>query len=476
MTAIEQTERFDRTNVGQRRIQFLATTQSHKLPYIVWLYLLTVALPIGFNAGPLHITTLRLLLLIIIIPLTLRLLNGAYGKVIVTDYLFFLHIFWGAIAMWVNNPDRVVEQMGSVGIEFLGGYIIGRAYIRTPSTFIALSNAIILIVLCTTPFAIYEARTGQPLIIQILDKLPSLKSVTILYIEGRLGLERVQGVFAHPIHYGLFCSVAFSLCFVALSGMVKTITRYSKSAAIALSGFLALSSGALLAIALQFGLIVWSIIFKNTKARWWLLVGLFVVAYIVIDILSNRSPIKVFMSYATFSAHNAYWRSIIFEWGMKNVWANPLYGIGLNDWVRPYYMYSGSMDNFWLVMAVRYGIPGFLFLAIGYIIVIFRVMRRNFVGQERMILLRRAWVFTFLGLTFTLCTVHVWTNIYSFVFFMFGAGVWFIFYTPPAADADDPDGTAGDPDLTSSLQRPAAPRMTPYSRFPQRPALRHAIS
>ena len=182
------------------------------------------------------------------------------------------------------------------------------------------------------------------------------------------------------------------------------------------------------------------------------------------------------MSYATFSAHNAYYRELIFEWGMVNVWAHPIFGIGLNDWVRPSFMHHSSMDNFWLVMAVRYGIPGFLLLAIGYLIVIFRVMRRDFAGQERMILLRRAWVFTFLGLTFTLCTVHIWTNIYSFVFFMFGAGVWFIFYTPPPADADDPDGTAGDPDRTSSLQRPAALRMTPYSRFPQRAASRHATS
>ena len=89
-------------------------------------------------------------------------------------------------------------------------------------------------------------------------------------------------------------------------------------------------------------------------------------------------------------------------------------------------MYSGSMDNFWLVMAIRYGVPGFCFLAVGYIVVIARVMRRKFQGDTVLQNLRMAWVFTFLGLTFTLCTVHVWTNIYSFVFFMFGAGVWFI--------------------------------------------------
>ncbi|MCF7702208.1 O-antigen ligase family protein [Loktanella sp. M215] len=476
MTAIEQTVSFGRTDIGQRPNPFLAATQIHKLPRPVLLYLLTVVLPIGFNAGPLYMTTLRLFLIVMILPLAFRLLTGAYGKIILTDFLFVFHILWGAVAIAANNPGQVVQQMGSVGVEFLGAYMIGRAYIRTPETFMALSRTLIVLVLCTTPFAIHETLTGRPLIIEILRKIPGMTSVAIVFIDKRMGLERVQAVFAHPIHYGLFCSVAFSLCFVALRGTMTTLRRYTTSIIIALSGFLALSSGALTAIVMQFGLIIWAAMFRTVKARWWLLVGLFVFAYVTIDLLSNRSPIKVFMSYATFSAHNAYWRGIIFEWGMKSVWAHPLYGIGLNDWVRPWYMYSGSMDNFWLVMAVRYGIPGFLFLVVGYLAVIFRVMRRDFTGQERMILLRRAWVFTFLGLTFTLCTVHVWTNIYSFVFFMFGAGVWFIFHEPTADGSDDPDQTADEPDPTSAFQRPSAAHGTPYSRFPHRPAVQRVPS
>ncbi len=476
MTAIEHTVNMGRSRVGDRPRALLATTQVSKLPIPALLYLLTVVLPITFRAGPIYMTTLRVFLIVVILPLTFRLLTGAYGKLIVTDFLFTFHILWGVVVLSVNNPDQVVQQMGSVGVEFLGAYIIGRAYIRTPGTFMALSRTLVVLVLCTTPFAIHEALTGRPLIIEILQKLPGLNSVNIAYIDGRIGLERVQGVFEHPIHYGLFCSVAFSLCFVALRGTMTTVRRYMTGALVALSGFLALSSGALTAIALQFGLIIWAALFRNVKARWWILVAVFALAYVIIDMLSNRSPIKVFMSYATFSAHNAYWRAIIFEWGMKSVWAHPLYGIGLNDWVRPYYMYSGSMDNFWLVMAVRYGIPGFLFLAVGYLVVIFRVMRRDFAGQERMILLRRAWVFTFLGLTFTLCTVHVWTNIYSFVFFMFGAGVWFIFHEPDTEGTDDPDETADGPHRTSSFQQSASARATPYSRFPHRPAVRHMPS
>lgn len=206
--------------------------------------------------------------------------------------------------------------------------------------------------------------------------------------------------------------------------------------------------------------------------RWWLLLGLFVIAWIVIDLLSNRTPIQVFMSYATFSAHTAYWRGIIFEWGLANVIGStekgivgsPLFGIGLNDWVRPWYMYSGSMDNFWLVMAVRYGIPGLLLLAVGYVWAIVLIMRRDFADDAVLTHIRRAWVFTFFGLTFTLCTVHVWTSIYSFVFFILGTGIWMIMTKQ----------TSRDPALANELVQQEKVDVRGYTRFPVRPGPQRA--
>lgn len=426
------------------------------IPLPVLIYLLCVVVPIGFQAGPLAMTTLRLFMLIMIIPLMVRLISGHYGRILITDIMFVLFIGWTFVSLAANNPDKVIQNVGSSGIEFLGGYIVGRAYIRGSADFIALCKWIGILAVATLPFALLETATGRPLIIETLRKLPGLTSVAIVDIERRMGLERVQAVFAHPIHYGLFCSVAFTMSFIALRDVTGTTWRYVSSAIIAFSGFLALSSGALLAIILQIALILWSRAFASIQWRWWLLIGIFVLVYVVIDIFSNRTPIRVFMSYATFSAHNAYWRGIIFEWGMKSVWGHPFLGIGLNDWERPHFMYSGSMDNFWLVNAVRYGIPGFLFLATGYVLGIFRVMRRDFSESELLSLLRKAWVFTFLGLTFTLSTVHIWTNIYSFVFFVFGAGMWMI---TVSASSDD-----GIKKVSSTADDNNTPR-SPYTRF-----------
>lgn len=437
---------------------------SGRLPWPVVAYLFCVVVPIWFNAGPLLMSSLRLYLIVLIIPVMLRLLAGNYGRLIATDYLFLAHTIWIALALGVKSPDMMITQVGSVGMEFLGGYAVGRAYVRTPETFLALCRALTLIVLCLLPFALYEGQTGRSIILEAIDKLPGIQSYVMGRPDPRLGLFRAQTAFDHAIHHGLFCSIAFSLTFVALKGVVSNSRRWISAGVVVATGFLGLSSGAWLAILLQIALIAWAATFDRLRWRWWLLLGLFVLAYVVIDILSNRTPIEVFMSYATFSAHNAFWRGQIFEWGVANVFgssekgiaASPIFGIGLRDWVRPYYMYSGSMDNFWLVVTVRYGVPGFLFLAVGYTIAIARVMRRDFTADPVLAQIRRAWVFTFLGLTFTLCTVHVWTSIFSFTFFMFGAGIWLIMAQPTLPKARDSNSLI-DRSSTSKLG---------YSRFP----------
>lgn len=428
-----------------------------RLPAMVPIYLVTVTLPIFVQAGPVLLSTLRTLLLVMILPMLVRILTDPDRRLHAADILFPLHILWAMLALAVNNPDRLIEQTGSVGAEFLGGYLLGRVYVRTPGAFLRLCRMLVWIVVCMLPFAIFEAVTTRPIVAELLNRLPGLRSVANVYVGlPRLGLDRVQLTFAHPIHFGLFCSIAFPLCVVALGDIWSPLRRTVFGSLVALACFLALSSGALLAILLQFGLIAWSRLFAQFRLRWWLLVGLFGLAYVVIDLLSNRTPLKVFMSYATFSAETAYWRGLIFDYGMQNVWAHPLFGLGLNDWARPEWMFTSSVDNFWLLMAMRYGIPGFALVTLGYALALGKIMARDFSGDAVLTHIRRAWVFTFLGLSFTLCTVHVWTNIYSFVFFMFGAGMWLITARPGQGGEGAPAGAA-----------PPAAQGPVYSRFPQ---------
>lgn len=395
---------------------------------VVWIYLLCVLIPVGIDAGPLFLTALRLLLMVMVIPLTIRLFSGEFGRVYATDWLFVGYLLWTTIALLFNNPDTVIQQFGSTGVEFLGGYVIGRAFVRSKADFTALAMALTLLVIAMMPLALIETLTGRSLLRDVIRAIPILQTVADTPAGPRdlfgVTLERVQLGFSHPIHFGLFCSVAFSLCVVGLSERLPRARRWIAGALIAVTGCLALSSGAILAIALQIGLILWWLLLRKHRRKWWLLCLLIAVSYLAVDLLSNRTPIHVFMSYATFSPHTAYWRAITFEWGLINIWMKPLFGMGFNDWVRPEFMYSDSIDNFWLLTAMRYGVPAFLSLTLGYLLVLFHLIRRDLAADPELSRLRLAWVFTFIGLSFTLCTVHVWTAIFSFTMFMLGAGMW----------------------------------------------------
>lgn len=443
----------------RRNILHSASNARSKLAVPVVLYLIAVMLPIGFNVGPIYLNLVRLILLLTIVPLTFQLLRGKFGGIRLPDVFFFLHVLWIIIAISVNDPNRAVEYVGSTVIEFIGSYVLARAYIRTSEDFTALCRALVLMIVLTLPFGLYELFTNHPLILEFLKKIPGVRTEWIVTgpDEVRMGLFRVQGSFTHPIHYGMFASMGFALCFIGLKGVYGNTKRYIASAIMVFCTFLSLSSGALLPVTMQAGLIFWAMAFNFTRHRWLILGILVGIAYIVVDFLSNRSPIMVFMAYLTFSPWNAYFRALIFEYGISNVWAHPWLGIGLTaDWVRPSWM-PPSVDNFWLVQAMRYGIPGLLLLAIGFFRPIWVIARRNFDSDLPLWRQRRAWVFLFIGQALALSTVHIWSTLFSFMFFMFGAGMWFLTARPKEEPSDEAAGSGADP---IAARRSAAPMFT----------------
>ncbi len=410
-------------------------------------YLLAILIPIHFFAGPLYITSLRLLLLFFAIPLTINLIRGKYGGILPVDILFMGYMAWMQISLFINSPESLVSQFGSTSVEFFVGYLFGRAFIRSRLDFVFMLKVLSAVIAITIPFAAYEAITGNPIIIQTIRKIPGITSEPINNYGTRLGLYRSQVILAHPIHYGLLCSSLFSLVFVGLKGQIGNGTRYAVSA-LALAGvFLSLSSGAILPTVLQIFFILWYYIFISFSKRWVLLASIFVIAYILVDLASNRDPLRVFMSYATFSSDTAYWRQYIFEWGMYNVWENPAFGIGLNDWVRPDWMFTSSMDNFWLVNAVRFGIPGFLFLLAGVVYAVTKAAIRKIEGDQSLQNLRLAWVFCIISFSISLTTVHIWATIYSYFFFLFGSGIWLIGSKKAQGTCDEGEGGNGNPRL-----------------------------
>jgi hypothetical protein len=174
----------------------------------------------------------------------------------------------------------------------------------------------------------------------------------------------------------------------------------------------------------QCALTAWDFVTRRVPYRWWILFGLFVAAYVAVDIVSTRSPVRVFATYFTFSGHTAYDRIGDWTWGMVNIRQNPMFGIGLNDWVREPWM-SASLDSFWVVQAMRYGVPAFLLQAAALLLLCFSVGRRRF-RDRRLKAYRNGWLIAIVALIIAGSSAHFWNALYCLVIFLQGSGVWLL--------------------------------------------------
>ena len=390
---------------------------------IVPIFIISFLLPVFFFLGPLRLSPYRVVLLVLFIPLVFTWLSGGMGKIRTPDVLILLSALWSGVALLVNNGiERAFEPAGILLIETFGSYLIARRYIRNVSNFIAMVRTLFWVIVILFPFAIYETLTGNAIILEVLSKVT--QTFPQNFSEPRLGLERVQVVFEHPILFGVFISSAFALVYYVIGFRQNAFLKFFKTGIVIISTLLSLSTGAYVALIIQQFFISWNYFMRRFAKRWSILGSLFLFAYFVVDILSNRTPFHVFVTYLTFNMASSYNRIIIWNFGTAEVARNPIFGIGLNDWIRPLWM-SASMDNFWLVIAVFYGLPAFLLFA-GAVLIIMRNVGRANLQSDMIKACRQGFLISLGGLVIAGVTVHYWNAIYCWFIFLVGSGVWML--------------------------------------------------
>ena len=406
-------------------------------PRLAVLLIITLAVPLLFSIGPLRLTPYRLLILTSFFPLFFALFSGRLGKVLAIDWMVLFTAVWAVLAvMAVHGFAFGLETGGIYAAELLGGYLIGRVCIRNASGFRQMTFALFLVICLLAPFGFYEAMTDQALLLKFFDAIG--RSFPNYFVGVRLGMNRSQVVFEHPILYGCFCASCLGLIYYAWHG--SFIRRMFGYVAVAIATIFSVSTGALVGLVMQTFFIGWEMVLKTVQARWRILTVLFILAYIAIDILSNRSPFHVFVDYLTFSSGSGYNRIRIFEYGSAEVARHPLFGIGYNDWERPRWMGS-SVDNFWLLNCMRYGLPMGGTLMVVVFIIMRGVSKRAF--RDNGIWLCQAGFLTAQGgLIIAAATVHFWNALLVWYMCFLGAGVWMMTYQ----EETDETGTEAEPD------------------------------
>lgn len=411
------------------------------------LLFIVLFIPVNMEIAGLRLSPYRIYLLVLFVPFLVQLLSGRAGALTFVDLGVALHATVIIVALTYHHGLPRFPYAVILALEMFGGYLIGRVLIRSTADYRRFVRFFLWTLVALAPLAAFELVTGRMILSEIFRHV---MSVTGKNSEFRYGLSRVQVAFPHSILYGLFCSLALaSTYYLYRKSFLSSLLRLSLVFAMTV---MSLSSGPLLSAMLQVFLILWD---RITRGSWMILGGLFLSAVLVLELFSNRGPVVFFIETMTLDPATGWWRIYIWEWGSRSVMAHPLLGIGLNDWVRPEWLTS-SVDNFWLLNAMRYGLPGMLFLAFAVLSHAWRILRRKGLGEAERAA-RSGYMITLVGLVFVLCTVHVWNELAFFVMFFIGAGS-FLYV---AADSDAVSQTPVESDA------PPGRHALPYSRFPQ---------
>jgi hypothetical protein len=419
-------------------------------PVLLLLFVLCVVPPAFFFVAGQRLTFLRIYLLIAFVPLLIQFLSGAAGRIRGADIALMAAMAWVALTFLLHHGAERLGLAAITVVELFGGYLVGRVLVRNEADFRLLIRYVLWVLVLLAPFVVIELFTDRNLL-QAIFRTAFSTFVKGASSYGRLGLNRVMAGFEHPILYGLFASMPFAVLFYMYRR--RPVLPFILLPFVAFMTFASLSSAPLLAIGVQFFLILWGLATGN---RWWLLFGLTVAAYVTVDMLSNRTPITILINYITFDPATAWTRVNIWTFGSQTVLANPIFGIGLNDWARPEWL-TGSVDNFWLLMGMRHGLPGVLALIAGLGLAFEAVARARGLPASTADI-RTGYLVALVGLYLTLCTVHIWGDTSSFVMAFIGAGLWI-------ARAGEAGGSAA----AGTAPRGAPPRTS--RPMPGRPAL-----
>ena len=361
----------------------------------------------------------RALLLLLIVP---AFLTALFGRRHVGARLFDAAVF--GFAIWTlivyvyhHGSSDGLQSGGALALDALGSFLVTRAFVRDDRALGGTAGSLLLAVSIAAVIALPEMLLGRIFLHELLREATGYTHP--VGVETRMGLTRAFGVFDHPIHMGTFCAGILAL---AVYGARDNMGSAGRFAIVAIGALTSLSSAPMLSLAAQSAMIGFDKATRGIKGRVYIAVGMIVAAFGAVSVVATRSPFAIIATGFTLDSWTGYYRLMIWEHGLENVWVNPVFGLGLNDWERPQWMASPTVDSFWLILMMRSGLPALVLLVVAMCFLgrgVGKRMRRT--GRERR-RLSTGWMISLIALTLVGCTVHYWNVPYAFFFFFLGLG------------------------------------------------------
>lgn len=389
-------------------------------PLILFLFIASLMMPIVLSIGPFNVSPSRLFAILLFFPSVGLWLAGHAGKKRTLDFLLIFAACWASIAIFYHHGFGFYERAGFIFVEMVGGYFFGRTFVRSAKDFMAYMGFVVGALMFMLPFGVLESLTGDPIIIETLSGF--VRTEPVIDHQVRLGLERAQVVFPHPILYGVFCAAMLGVMVRAVNYQSSGFTSVFRIGLVMINTICSVSSGAWLMFIVQSGFLMYDRIMRTIKLRWRLMLIGVVSMYLLVEVAANSSPFRVFVRYFTLNANSGHYRIAQFDAVMVNILRDPLLGIGFKPWTRPRWMIP-SIDNYWLVITVRYGMPYFFSFLGGVLFTMYHLGRLKF-ADPKVSEIRAGYLISLGGFLLAAVTVHIWSNMNVWFMFFLGAGMW----------------------------------------------------
>jgi hypothetical protein len=400
-------------------------------PRLLLLIVVFLLLPGTFQIAGTTLSPYRVLLLGLFPVLVWRWINSVAGRPNAVDILVLLSALWTVAALVVNHGLQVIPRGAIVFVELFGGYLVGRMLILNQTDYRNYFKYLTIVFAMLLPIALVEILTGFNILRKVFDvifTIPPRQS----NLGPRLGLIRAQGPLEHPILFGLVASMGVAnVLYIYRNSFTKSV---SLAAFFGFMGLTSVSSGPMLSILCQILLTAWDRLFYFMKGKWIVLAYVCLLCFLILRIASQFNLLDFVIQNLMFNPNTADGRLIILDYGTREVLRHPVFGIGLNDWERPWWRKS-SFDNFWLFQAMRFGVPTLFFLALAWAVNFARIATQTTLSPE-LADYRRGYLFTLVGVTVTLGTVYIWNATSVFVWIYLGAGAWFYMQNDVDVDPD----------------------------------------
>jgi hypothetical protein len=383
-------------------------------------FMATLLVPISFKVAGLNFPLYRVLLIFILIPLSLRFLREKNYRINAVDILILGYIVWTGLSVYANEGMSRIPFAGSTAIDQYGAYLIGRMLILHAWDFRTFIKYFMWSLIVLFPLAVLEMFfRAYP--VQSLIAAAGLGEPPGTGGEGRFGFPRVKTVMPHAILFGIFCGISIGNILYVYKSFWRKWSAFSLASLLTL---MSLSTTPTLGLLIQLCLVAWDKLSGSVRGKW-ILGGMLALLFAVILQLSAEGGVfGFFIDSVAYEAQTGWGRLEIIQYATAEIVRHPIFGIGFDDWVRPFWRGTASIDTFWWATAMRFGLPTALFLIAALAVHLYWIIRQQDLDEKTRDY-RKGYVIAWVGLLFGLTFVHFWGAPSLFLLTYIGAGVWF---------------------------------------------------